>query len=270
MEVPLLTEQSFPTFEDFQHQDGDTPYRRSSEFLMMLGYVEQKEGKKLIDKTMKALINLSIDLHDNIKKVDDHEGKVDYQLSRYACYIMAMNGNPKLRQVALAQHYFADQTRKFELLRQDPERLSVRNEISEGNKALSKTIARHGVSDYAKFNLAGYEGMYGMSNQDLADKRNIDKEKLFDYMGRTELAANLFRITQTEERIRSQKLQGQYQLENAHRQVGKEVREFVTINTGDTPENLPKEMPLADMKKSLKDVHKELQKADEEDLPEVA
>jgi DNA-damage-inducible protein D len=264
MEVPLINEQSFPTFEDFQHQNGMI-YRRASEFLMMLGYIDQKEGKKLIDKTMKALINLGIDLHDNIQKVDrTEEGKVDYKMSRYACYIMAMNGNPKLRQVALAQNYFAEQTRKFELLRQDPERLSVRNEISEGNKALSKTIARHGVSDYARFNLAGYEGMYGMSNKELADKRNIDKEKLFDYMGRTELAANLFRITQTEERIRSQKLQGQYQLETAHREVGKEVRNFVELNTGDKPENLPKEMPLNEMKKELKDVHKELVKVDEE------
>ena len=108
--------------------------------------------------------------------------------------------------------------------------------------------------------------MYGMSNQDLADKRNVDKEKLFDHMGRTELAANLFRITQTEERIRNQKLQGQYQLESAHRDVGKEVRNFVKINTGDDPENLPKEMPLQEMKKELKDIHKELRKADEEDL----
>lgn len=267
MEVPLLTENSFPTFEDFQHQNGMI-YRWASEFLMMLGYMDIKEQKKLIEKTMKALINLGIDIHDNIQKADNPEGKADYKMSRYACYIMAMNGNPKIRQVALAQNYFAEQTRKFELLRQDPERISIRSEISEGNKALSKTIARHGVSDYAKFNLAGYEGMYGMSNQDLADKRSVDKEKLFDYMGRTELAANLFRITQTEERIRSQKLQGQYQLESAHRDVGKEVRNFVKINTGDDPENLPKEMPLQEMKKELKDVQKEFKKVDEEDLEE--
>jgi DNA-damage-inducible protein D len=264
MEARLLTENSFPTFEDFQQQEGETIYRWASEFLLMLGYVDAKEQKKLINKTMKALINLEVDLHENIQKAENDE-RVDYKMSRYACYIMAMNGNPKIRQVALAQNYFAEQTRKFELLRQDPERLSVRSEISEGNKTLSKTIARHGVADYARFNLAGYEGMYEMSNQDLAERRNVDKEKLFDYMGRTELAANLFRITQTEERIRSQKLQGQAQLEDAHRRVGKEVREFVKINTGDAPENLPKEMPLGEMKRELKDVHKELRKVDEEE-----
>ncbi len=229
MDTSITYENSFLTFEDFQHQNGMV-YRRASEFMMMLGYTDIKEKKRLLDKTMKAFLNLDIDMYDNIQK-SELDGQVDYKLSRYACYMMAMNGNPKIRQVARAQAYFAEQTRKFELLQQDPERLAIRSEISEGNKALSKTIARHGVSDYAKFNLAGYEGMYGMSNQELAERRNIDKEKLLDYMGRTELAANLFRITQTEERIRSQKLQGQYQLEAAHRDVGKEVRKFVEINT---------------------------------------
>ncbi|MDD2537039.1 MAG: damage-inducible protein [Candidatus Absconditabacteria bacterium] len=250
------------TFEDFQHQNGMT-YRWASEFMMMLGYIDSKDKKKLLDKTMKAFLNLGIDMYDNIQKAD-HEGKEDYKLSRYACYIMAMNGDSKILQVARAQNYFAEQTRKFELYSQDTERLTVRSEISEGNKSLSKTITRHGVSDYAKFNLAGYEGMYGMSNQELAEKRGIDKEKLFDHMGRTELAANLFRITQTEERIRKQELSGQYQLESAHRDVGAEVRKFVGINTGDNPENLPTEMPLNEMKKELKDIHKELKKADEE------
>lgn len=223
----------------------------------MIWYSELKEQKKLIDKTIKALLNLEVDLYENIQKTDN-EGTVDYKLSRYACYLMAMNWDSKIRQVAQAQNYFAEQTLKIDLLSQDPDRLSIRNEISDGNKSLAKTIARHGVFDYSRFNIAWYEWMYNMTNEELAQRRNINKEKLLDYMGRTELAANLFRVTQTEERIKSQDIKWQADLENAHRQVGKEVRSFVQINTGDTPENLKPEMPLNEMKKELKDAKKAL------------
>lgn len=254
----IITNQSFPTFEDYQNIDTNwIPFWRASDFLLMLWYTELKEQKKLIDKTIKALLNLEIDLYENIQK-SENTWKIDYKLSRYACYLMAMNWNSQLRQVALAQSYFAQQARKSELLNQDPERLSIRNEISEWNKTLSKTVARHWVFDYSRFNIAWYEWMYNMTNQELADHRNLNKEKLLDYMWRTELAANLFRITQTEERIRSQNLQWQAQLEYAHRQVWKEVRSFVQINTGDTPENLKPEMPLNEMKKELKEAHKSL------------
>lgn len=253
-----LSEQQTPSFEQFANRDeSGNIFRWASDFLLMLWYSELKEQKKLIDKTIKALLNLEIDLYDNLQKTESG-GRIDYKMSRYACYLMAMNGNPNIRQVALAQDYFAQQTRKTELLSQDPDRLAIRNEISEGNKTLSKTVARHGVFDYGRFNVAGYEGMYNMTNQDLAERRNINKEKLLEYMGRTELAANLFRITQTEERIKNQNLHGQAQLEDAHRQVGKEVRAFVQINTGDTPENLKIEMPLNEMKRELKDARKAL------------
>ncbi|GHW02260.1 DNA damage-inducible protein D [candidate division SR1 bacterium] len=252
------SDSSFLSFEDFRNIDEHgNIYWRASIFLIMIGYSELKEQKKLIDKTIKALLNLEVDLYENIQKTDN-EGTVDYKLSRYACYLMAMNGDSKIRQVAQAQNYFAEQTLKIDLLSQDPDRLSIRNEISDGNKSLAKTIARHGVFDYSRFNIAGYEGMYNMTNEELAQRRNINKEKLLDYMGRTELAANLFRVTQTEERIKSQDIKGQADLENAHRQVGKEVRSFVQINTGDTPENLKPEMPLNEMKKELKDAKKAL------------
>lgn len=261
----LLSQETALSFEQFANRDAEgNIFRWASDFLLMLGYTQLREQKKLIDKTIKALLNLEIDLYDNLQKTEN-EGRVDYKMSRYACYLMAMNGNPNIRQVALAQHYFAEQTRKTELLFQDPDRLSIRNEISEGNKTLAKTVARHGVFDYSRFNLAGYQGMYNMSNQELAERRNINKEKLLEYMGRTELAANLFRITQTEERIKNQNLHGQAQLEDAHFQVGKEVRTFVQINTGDMPENLAIEMPLHEMKKGLKDAKKALNQAEEEE-----
>ena len=104
--------------------------------------------------------------------------------------------------------------------------------------------------------------MYNMLNVQLAKRRGVKKEKLFETMGRTELAANLFRITQTEEKIRTQNIQGQQALENAHFNVGRAVRDLVIKNTKKAPENLPQTEPLADAKKSIKNEFKEIKKID--------
>lgn len=255
------------SFEDFKNQNGIT-YWWASEFMLMLGYSDMKAFKKVIDRATKAFISLNIDHLDNIIRVPrDINGveTIDYKLTRFACYLIAMNGDPKKPEVAYVQAYFATQTRQFELYienNSDIERLLIRDEIAEGNKSLSAVAKQAGVVDYAKFQNAGYRGMYNMLNVQLANRRGVDKKKLFDTMGRTELAANLFRITQTEERIKSQKVEGQQELEATHFRVGREIREIVRQNSGCNPEALPQEETLPQVKKVLKSEFREMKKID--------
>lgn len=250
----------FPSFEDFQHKNWIV-YWYASEFMQMLGYDDLKTFVKVIDKATKTLSSLWIDIFDNIQKVEK-DWSLDYKLTRYACYIIAMNWDNKKQEVALAQSYFAEQTRKFEILQQDTDRLPIRSELSDGNTSLWQTIAKRWITDYAKFHNQWYIWLYNMSNVKLAEKRNIDKKNLFDSMSRTELAANLFRVTQTEERIKNKNITWQDWLEKAHYDVWREVREFVLTNTWTRPENMIQEMPLKDVKKSLKQAHKALIKKD--------
>ena len=255
------------SFEDFKNQNGIT-YWWASEFMLMLGYADMKAFKKVIDRATKAFISLNIDHYENIIRVDreiDGTTVPDYKLTRFACYLIAMNGDPKKPEVALVQAYFATQTRQFELYVEkntDIERVLMREEIKEGNKSLSSAAKEAGVSDYARFTNAGYLGMYNMLNVQLAHRRGVDKTKLFETMGRTELAANLFRITQTEERIKSQHVQGQEYLEQTHFSVGREVRAIVERNTGRSPENLPQEKMIPEVKKTLKSEFREMKKID--------
>lgn len=252
------------SFEDFKHQNGII-YWLATEYMEMLGYEDLKAFKKVIDRTTKALISLGINQYENIIPLFEKDTVFDYKLTRFACYLAAMNADPRKPQVAQAQAYFAAQTRKFEVYMQnsgDMERLLIREELTEGHKALHARAHKAGVEDYAKFTNAGYLGMYNMYNTQLAHRRNIDKNKLFETMGRTELAANLFRITQTEERIKSKEIQGQRALEQTHYSVGKEVRDMIIRNMGKTPESLPQEKRLPEVKKELKKGFREMKKID--------
>lgn len=255
------------SFEDFKNQNGIT-YWWASEFMLMLGYNDLKSFRKVIDRATKAFISLNIDHCDNIIRVErekDGNSFSDFKLTRFACYLIAMNGDPKKEEVAKVQAYFAIQTRNFELYvenNEDIERVLIRDEIKEGNKSLFSVAQKAGVVDYAKFSNAGYRGMYNMMNVQLAKKRNCDKDKLFETMGRTELAANLFRITQTEERIKSKNVHGQIKLEQTHIDVGREVRNIIIKNTGRAPENMIQEKKLPDVIKELKSEFKEMKKID--------
>jgi DNA-damage-inducible protein D len=255
------------SFEDFKNQNGIT-YWWASEFMLMLGYPDMQSFKKAIDRATRAFISLGIDHYENIICVDrviDGIEKQDFKLTRFACYLIAMNADPKKREVALVQTYFAEQTRKFELYVENPaniDRVLIRDEIKDGNKSLNATVKKAGVEDYARFTNAGYLGMYNMMNVQLAKRRNIDKDKLFETMGRTELAANLFRITQTEERIKSQHIHGQEMLEQTHHDVGREVRNIIIKNSGKAPEQLVQEKKIPDVKKTLKSEFKEMKKID--------
>lgn len=255
------------SFEDFKNENGIV-YWWASDIMNMLSYPNMKVFQKVIDRAVKAFASLNIPVFENIfseNRIINDTIIQDYKLTRFACYLVVMNGDPKKEEVAAAQMYFAQQTRKFELFLEgqaDIDRVLIREEIAEGNKSLSAIAKKANVDDYAKFQNAGYLGLYNMQNWQLAKKRGIDSKKLLDSMGRTELAANLFRITQTEERIKNQNIQGQDALESTHYQVGKAVRNMVIENTGKKPENLPQEKAIPELKKELKKGHKIMSKED--------
>ncbi|NKI28246.1 damage-inducible protein [Arenibacter sp. 6A1] len=256
-----------PTFEDFKNENGMT-YWWASDLMKMLGYPNMKSFQKVLDRATKALVSLNIPHYDNIvakqREVDGQDTQ-DFKLTRFACYITVMNGDPKKIQVAEAQSYFAQQTRKFELYIQDNteiDRLLIREELTEGNKSLASAAKSAGVVNYANFQNAGYVGMYNMKSWQLEKKRGVKKGKLMDNMGRTELAANLFRITQTEERIKNKDVKGQSNLEQTHYEVGREVRKIVAENVGKSPENLPQEKQLPEVRKELKQGYKKMASED--------
>lgn len=252
-----------PTFEDFKNENG-LVFWRASDLMKMLGYKEMKVFSKAIDRAIKACITLSIPYFDNFKEEKrpmDNKEETDCKLSRFACYLTVMNADPKKKEVALAQVYFAEQTRKFELYIRDSrdfDRILTRDEIREGNKSLGSTAQRAGVHNFAKFHNIGYLGLYNMGHFELACKRGVSRKDLIEYMGRSELAANLFRITQTEERIKNYQVNGQENLEQTHYKVGKKVRKFVIDNTGKEPEEFPLKENYPKYKKKIKAGYKKM------------
>ncbi len=255
------------TFEDFRKDNGIT-FWWASDLMKMVGYTDLKSFKKVLDRATKACITLGINHYENFRaetREINGEEIQDFKLSRFACYLSAMNGDPKKPEVAKAQIYFIELTRRFELYIQSSEeleRLLIRDELKEGNKSLASTAKKAGLTDFARFHNAGYIGLYNMPNWDLAKHRNIQIDELFEHMGRTELAANLFRITQTEEKIRNKNIAGQRNLEQTHYEVGKEVRDLMRKNSGKTPEQLPVERKINQIQKELKQGYKKMLTAD--------
>lgn len=250
-----------PTFEDFRHENGIT-YWWASEFMTMLGYPDMKSFKKVIDRATSALISLGINHHEQIiyqkHEVEGVESE-DFKLTRFACYLIAMNGDPKKPEVAKAQAFFAEQTRAFQLMlegKKDMERLIYRDEFTKGHTSLMSAAKDAGVidaRDFADFTNAGYLGLYNQTAGQLKRKRQLgEKDNLQDYMGRTELAANLFRVTQTEERLKQDQIKDKSEARRTHYNVSQKIRKMVMENTGRAPEGLPMERRLPDVKKELK------------------
>jgi DNA-damage-inducible protein D len=260
-----------PTFEDFKHENGDT-FWWASEFMRMLGYDDYDSFKsKVIGRATQALISLGVDHYSQItpekRKVSGSDID-DLKLTRFACYMVAMNGNPQKKEVALAQAYFAAETRKLELFlegNEDIARLIYREEFTAGHKSLMDAAQKAGVENYAEFNNAGYIGLYNKTADQLKRQRNLPQSnttRIQDYMGRTELAANLFRVTQTEERLKQDEVKTQQQANKTHLNIGRRIRQMVEENTGKLPEQLPVQRKLPEVKKELKKAKKALEKID--------
>lgn len=246
-------------FEDIKHLDEQgNEYWTARELIPVLEYNEYRFFKKVIDKAIDACKSSNIKASDHFVHVHDMvalgsgaERKIeDFHLSRYACYLIAMNGDPRKRAVALAQTYFAVKTRQQELvenydsLSEDQKRLAIRHEMREHNKALAAAARDAGVisrMDYAIFQNAGYKGLYGgLGAKDIHRRKGLKKsQQILDHMGSTELAANLFRATQTEEKLRRDEVQGKENANATHYGVGKKVRQTIAELGGTMPEHLP-------------------------------
>ena len=223
-----------------------------------LGYTEWRNFSKVLDKARLACKNSGFDMENHFvevnKMVEIGSGTkrsiLEYELSRYACYLIVQNGDPRKEVIAHGQTYFAIQTRRqevadyFNQLDEDNKRLVVRGNIKQWNKMLAEAAYNAGLitnTEYAVFQNAGYQGLYGgLDVDDIHKRKGLNKEdKILDFMGSEELAANLFRITQTESKLKRENIHGAEAATLTHHAVGKKVRQTITDLGGTMPEDLP-------------------------------
>lgn len=261
-------DESKKSFNDLSYQNGFT-YWYASDFMGMLGYTSLEAFYKAINKAIGTCTTLTIDVIDNFKQERREVNGVsinDFRLSRFACYLVAMNADTSKPEVARAQVYFASVAEAFKRYvdeAEDVERVSIREELSSHEKSLSATAAKAGVNQYGLFQNAGYRGMYNMNLAQLKKLKGIpDKRTPLDFMGKTELAANLFRITQTDLKIKQESITGQKPAEQAAELVGKKVRQTMQELTGVKPENLPAHEDLIKIKGDIKASQKDFKKLD--------
>lgn len=257
-------------FEDIKHIDEfGNEYWEARELMLALEYSKWEHFTKVINKAKISckLSGVNVDDHFPVKGKIVKSGAttkevIDYKLSRYACYLIVQNASPvRHKSVALGQTYFAVQTRKMEItqeeyskLSEDEKRLYTRINVKNKNKYLFDTAKNAGVINYGKFNDYGYKGLYnGETAKQIAKRKGIDpdKEDILDYMGSTELAANLFRITQTDEVLKNRNVDNEDDACKTHHAVGQAVRQTIKKIGGTMPEKLPTP------EKSIKELEKE-------------
>jgi len=255
------------TFEDCGETDG-APFWYARDFMELLGYSNFSSFRPIINRAIGACTTLNIDVFTNFRQVDrvlDSGTTVqDFKLSKFACYLVAMNGDTKKEQVAKAQLYFvtvAETLRTYIEESENIERLHIRGEVSEREKSLAGVAKGHGVDQYQLFQNAGYRGMYNKNMNDLKAYKGLVElnRSLLDYMGKEELAANLYRLTQTESKIKNSDLRGQSRLEGVAEEVGRLVRKSMLEISGTRPEDLPLGEDLKKVKQGLKSTAKRLQ-----------
>lgn len=264
------------TFDDLKKVDENgKEYWLARELAPLLGYQKWQNFSFVIEKAKMSCKSLGIEPADHFTEVSKmvligggaKREIEDIALSRYACYLTVQNGDPAKQQIARGQAYFAIQTRrqeltdqkKFEELSDDEKRVHLRQQLSDHNKHLSSAAHEAGIiepRDYAIFQNYGYQGLYGgLGQKEIHSRKKLKpSHKILDYMGYEELAANLFRATQTESKLRRDKIIGKDNANSTHYQVGAAVRRTISELGGTMPENLP--TPT----RSVKSIERELAK----------
>ena len=253
MELILLKEidKNSKSFEDIKHIDEDgSEFWYARELMPILQYSNWQNFEKIIEKAKISCENSDIsvfehfiDVSKTIKMPKGAEKTIlDYKLTRYACYLIAQNGDSRKKVIALAQTYFAVQTRKqeisekeYSMLSEDEKRFYQRNLTRKGNYSLNQAAKNAGVKNFDRFHNAGYKGLYnGETADDIAKRKGLRyREDILDNMGSEELAANLFRITQTESRLKKDNISGQKEANKTHYNIGKNIREVIAKNGRD-------------------------------------
>lgn len=270
MDIQKYSEKIFEDIKHFTNENVEFWYAR--ELQVVLEYTQWRNFNQVIEKAKVACENSGINVSDHFadisKMVKIGSGTMrkidDIILSRYACYLIVQNGDPRKDVIALGQSYFATKTREQELqddyeqLTEEQKRLAIRNEMVSHNKSLAEAAQMAGIShpkEYAIFQNKGYQGLYGgLGVKGIHAKKGLKKsQKILDHMGSTELAANLFRATQTDEKLRRENITGKENANRTHYEVGKKVRQTIKELGGTMPEDLPTP------KKSVKQIEKELE-----------
>lgn len=267
----FLDEYDESIFENIKHiNENGEEYWFARELQAVLEYTEWRNFCNVIDKAKIACSNSGNDISlcfvDVNKTSNMPNGGIksiqDIILSRYACYLIVENGDPRKAPVALGQTYFAVKTRQQELiedydqLSEDQKRLAIRKEMIEHNKSLAEAAHNAGIiseKDYAIFQNHGYKGLYGgLTAKQIHERKGLKKsQNILDHMGSTELAANLFRATQTDEKLRRENIHGKENANRTHYEVGATVRRTIAELGGTMPEDLPTPQ------KSIKQIEKE-------------
>ena len=259
-------------FDEIKHIDENgVEYWYARELMPILQYSNWQNFEKIIEKAKISCENSDISMFDHFTdvnktiKMPKGATKVinDYKLSRYACYLIAQNGDSRKKVIALAQTYFAVQTRKqeinekeYSMLTEDEKRFYQRDLTRKGNYSLNIAAKKAGVKNFDKFHNSGYKGLYnGETADDIAKRKGLRyREDILDNMGSDELIANLFRISQTEQKLKRDKVNTEKQACDTHNKIGKIVRNAIKEAGGNMPEDLPTP------KKSLKQLEKETNK----------
>jgi len=235
------------------------------EFARVLGYEKFDNFIKVIEKAKVSCTMAGQNSQEHVADAGESlltgNGSVrefpSYKLSRYACYLIAQNGDPRKVEIAKAQTYFAIKTRQKEVednLIEDSKRVFLRGEMKEHNKNLASAAKDAGVNNYANFQDFGYIGLYGgLRQKDIKTRKKLSsKDSILDHMNSEELAANLFRATQAEAKLKRESIQGQYNANIAHKEVGEKVRNTIKALGGTMPENLPRVEHVKESKKRIR------------------
>ena len=263
-----------------QRDEAGVEYWRARTLQTLLGYSDYRNFLNTVEKAKLACITSGhdvfyhfVDVTEMVELGSDASRRIDdIQLSRYACYLITQNGDARKKPIAIGQTYFAIQTRRQELQEkefspknslpesEDAKRVMLRDQVKDHNRALASAAKAAGVrtsQDYAVFQTKGYQGLYEKTVPEIRKHRKLSaKADILDHMGSTELAANFFRVTQTEEKLRKENIKTRTLANDTHYAVGRQVREAMLKISGIAPENLPLADPIKQAKKRLELLNK--------------